>query len=126
MPAIWARDCDFGLECEAATVIGHDNVALDVARILAEATGELRRTDIARHALEALAESRVREIRVVGRGKPSQAKFTARSNVISSTWGAAGRRSTRETFAPEDFTPENPQDPGLVEKLSLLGAFSQK
>jgi ferredoxin--NADP+ reductase len=126
VPAIWARDCDFGLDCEAATVIGHGNVALDVARILAEATGELRRTDIARHALEALAESRIREIRVVGRGKPSQAKFTARSNVISSTWGPAGRRSTRETSRRRTSRRKNPQDPGLVEKLSLLRALSQQ
>ena len=72
------RDCHFDLGCEAATVIGHGNVALDVARILAKTADELRRTDIARHALEVLAESRIREIHVVGRGKPSQAKFTAK------------------------------------------------
>ena len=41
------RDCYFDLDCEAATVIGHGNVALDVARILAKTADELRRTDIA-------------------------------------------------------------------------------
>ena len=30
------RDCHFDFGCEAATVIGHGNVALDVARILAK------------------------------------------------------------------------------------------
>ena len=39
---------------------------------------ELKHTDIAGHALEALAESRVREIHVIGRRGPAQAKFTNR------------------------------------------------
>jgi ferredoxin--NADP+ reductase len=77
------RDCHFDLGCGAATVIGHGNVALDVARILAKTADELRRTDIARHALEVLAESRICEIHVVGRGKPSQAKFAAFSQQVS-------------------------------------------
>jgi hypothetical protein len=37
---------------------------------------ELRTTDIAEHALQELAESRVREIHVIGRRGPAQAKFT--------------------------------------------------
>ena len=72
------RDVHFDLDCEAATIIGHGNVALDVARILAKTADELRRTDIARHALEVLAESRVREIHIVGRGRPAQARFSAK------------------------------------------------
>ena len=35
------RDCHFDLGCDAATVIGHGNVALDVARILAKTADEL-------------------------------------------------------------------------------------
>jgi ferredoxin--NADP+ reductase len=44
--------------------------------MLALTVGELRNTDICRHALDALAESRVREIHLVGRRGPVQAKFT--------------------------------------------------
>src|ERR1700730_14883914 len=55
------RDHHFDLNHEGATVIGHGNVALDVARILAKTADELRRTDIASHALEVLAESHIRE-----------------------------------------------------------------
>ena len=120
------RDCDFDLDCEAATVIGHGNVALDVARILAKTADELRRTDIARHALEVLAESRIREIHVVGRGKPSQAKFTAKELRDFLDLGACETTVDPRDVAPDDFTPENPQDPELVEKLSLLRAFSQQ
>lgn len=71
------RDCTFDLSGEAAVVIGVGNVAMDVARILAKTVDELKSTDIAVHALEALAESRIREIHLVGRRGPAQAAFTA-------------------------------------------------
>ncbi len=70
------RERVFDLSCETAVIIGQGNVAADVARILATPVDELRHTDIAEHALLALAESRLREIHVVGRRGPAQAKFT--------------------------------------------------
>lgn len=45
----------FNLDTDRAVVIGNGNVALDVARVLATNVDALRRTDIADHALEALA-----------------------------------------------------------------------
>jgi ferredoxin/flavodoxin---NADP+ reductase len=72
------RDRVFDLSQEVAVVVGHGNVAADVARILLQPADELRRTDIAAHALEALAESKVREVHLVGRRGPAQAKFTTR------------------------------------------------
>jgi ferredoxin/flavodoxin---NADP+ reductase len=72
------RDRVFDLSQEVAVIIGQGNVAADVCRILAKTVDELRHTDIAEHALEALAASRVREIYVVGRRGPAQAKFTAK------------------------------------------------
>jgi ferredoxin--NADP+ reductase len=70
------RDLEFDLSCSVAVVIGNGNVALDVARMLALTTEELARTDIADHALEALAESRIEEIIVLGRRGPVQAAYT--------------------------------------------------
>ncbi len=70
-------DATFDLSCEAAVIIGHGNVAVDVARILAKTPDELRHTDIAEHALDALAGSKVRTIHIVGRRGPAQAKFTS-------------------------------------------------
>jgi ferredoxin/flavodoxin---NADP+ reductase len=64
------------LSAERAVVIGNGNVALDVARMLVLAPAELAPTDTADHALEVLAESRVREVVVVGRRGPAQAAFT--------------------------------------------------
>src|SRR5690606_11226369 len=70
------RDRVFDLSQEVAVIIGQGNVAMDVSRILAKTADELRGTDIAQHALDVLAESKVREIHLIGRRGPVQAKFT--------------------------------------------------
>jgi ferredoxin--NADP+ reductase len=70
------RDLSFDLSQERVAVVGVGNVAVDVARILARSIEELERTDIADHALEALRQSRVREIYLLGRRGPAQAAFT--------------------------------------------------
>jgi ferredoxin--NADP+ reductase len=72
------RDRSFDLSSEVAVIIGQGNVAIDVARILSKSVDELRNTDIAEHALDALADSRVREIHVIGRRGPAQASFTSK------------------------------------------------
>jgi ferredoxin--NADP+ reductase len=72
------RDLEFDFSSESAIIIGQGNVAIDVCRILAKSVDELRKTDIAAHALEALAESRIREIHLIGRRGPVQARFTTK------------------------------------------------
>ncbi|MBK9974390.1 MAG: FAD-dependent oxidoreductase [Planctomycetes bacterium] len=64
------------LDIEGVVVVGVGNVAMDVARILAKSPQELATTDIADHALAALSKSRVKDIYVLGRRGPAQAKFT--------------------------------------------------
>ena len=71
-----AAALQFDLSQEVAMVVGHGNVAIDVCRILAKPVSELRKTDIAKHALEVLESSRVSEIHLVGRRGPVQARFT--------------------------------------------------
>ncbi|MCI0481245.1 MAG: FAD-dependent oxidoreductase, partial [Candidatus Dadabacteria bacterium] len=70
------RDLQFDLSQEVAAVVGVGNVAIDVARILCRTVDELRQTDIAEHALEALSRSRIREVYLLGRRGPAQAAFT--------------------------------------------------
>ncbi len=70
------RDRSFDLSAEVAVIVGQGNVAADVARMLAKPVDDLRGTDISEHALDALAGSRVREIHIIGRRGPAQAKFT--------------------------------------------------
>jgi ferredoxin--NADP+ reductase len=69
-------DLRFDLSGERVVVIGAGNVALDVARMLVLTREELAVTDVADHALEALASSSVREVVVVARRGPAQAAFT--------------------------------------------------
>jgi ferredoxin--NADP+ reductase len=71
------RELEFDLSAERAVVIGNGNVAADVTRMLTLSPAELGRTDVADHALEALRESRIREVVVLGRRGPAQAAFTS-------------------------------------------------
>jgi ferredoxin--NADP+ reductase len=66
----------FDLSARRAVVIGNGNVALDIGRMLVLEPDELRTTDVADHALEALERSRVEEVVVLGRRGPAQAAFT--------------------------------------------------
>jgi len=71
------REFDFDLpNAKSVAVIGVGNVAMDVTRIMARSQDELKVTDIADYALEALAESGIEEIYVFGRRGPAQAAFT--------------------------------------------------
>ncbi len=69
-------DRTFDFSSRRAVVIGNGNVALDLARILTADPEELAHTDIADHALDALRHSNIREVLVLGRRGPAQAKFT--------------------------------------------------
>jgi ferredoxin--NADP+ reductase len=71
------RDLEFDLSAKCAVVIGNGNVAADVTRLLTLSARELERTDVADHALEALRESRIEEVVVLGRRGPAQAAFTS-------------------------------------------------
>ena len=71
------RELEFDLSSRRAVVIGNGNVAADVARLLMRSTDELERTDVADHALEALRESAIEEVVVLGRRGPAQAAFTS-------------------------------------------------
>jgi ferredoxin--NADP+ reductase len=68
----------FTLDAESVAVIGVGNVAVDVARILARDPRELRETDVSQPVLDALMASKVREVHMIGRRGPAQAKFTTK------------------------------------------------
>ena len=72
------RDRTFDLSHENAVVIGQGNVAADVSRILSKTVDELKTTDIAQHTLDVLAESKIKNVYVIGRRGPAQAKFTSK------------------------------------------------
>ena len=70
------RHLEFDLSQERVAVFGVGNVAVDVCRIFCRTIEELETTDIADYALEALRQSRVKEVYMLGRRGPAQAAFT--------------------------------------------------
>ena len=70
------QQLEFDLSHERAVVIGNGNVALDVARMLALTPEELAPTDTTEAAIEAINDSGIKEILVVGRRGPVQAAWT--------------------------------------------------
>uniref|UniRef100_A0AAQ5X3Q3 NADPH:adrenodoxin oxidoreductase, mitochondrial n=1 Tax=Amphiprion ocellaris TaxID=80972 RepID=A0AAQ5X3Q3_AMPOC len=70
------RELSPDLSCETAVILGQGNVALDVARILLSPIDSLKKTDITQPALEALAQSQVRRVLIVGRRGPMQIACT--------------------------------------------------
>ncbi|XP_022900453.2 NADPH:adrenodoxin oxidoreductase, mitochondrial [Onthophagus taurus] len=72
------EDKDLKIDLKKSTVVifGQGNVAIDVARILLTPIDVLKRTDMTQHAIEALSESQINEIYLIGRRGPLQAAFT--------------------------------------------------
>jgi ferredoxin/flavodoxin---NADP+ reductase len=70
------QQLSFDLSVERAVVVGNGNVALDVARMLALTRDELAGTDTTDPAIEAISQSGIREIVVLGRRGPVQASWT--------------------------------------------------
>ncbi len=110
------------LDTADTLVIGNGNVALDVARILAKTPEEFASSDIVRHARDALANSHVRTIRLLGRRGPHQIAMTPKE---LGELGHLARAAPR--VDPSDF-PDIGADallePGMRKSVSLLRAFA--
>jgi ferredoxin--NADP+ reductase len=70
------RDLDPDLNTPAACVIGNGNVAIDVARVLLKTAEEMADSDLADHAADAIRAAPLRDVYLIGRRGPVQAKFT--------------------------------------------------
>lgn len=64
------------LSSETAVILGQGNVALDIARMLLSPLELLKKTDVTQPALEALSQSRVKKVLLIGRRGPLQVAFT--------------------------------------------------
>ncbi|MGR6430044.1 FAD-dependent oxidoreductase [Rhizobium sp. PAMB 3174] len=119
------RDQTFDFSGERAVVIGHGNVALDVARILLKTPEELRHTDIAGHALEALAQSRIREVHLVGRGGPAGTRFSAKELQEFGTLADCDPGVAESDLGIDPFALPQAADPERKIAVGLLEAFSR-
>ncbi|MDX6231409.1 MAG: ferredoxin/flavodoxin---NADP+ reductase [Nocardioidaceae bacterium] len=107
------------LSGERAVIVGNGNVALDVARILATPAHDLKSTDIAPHALAALADSNIRQVVVLGRRGPAQAAFTTPELV-----GLVQHPSFDVTVRPEEIALDPASQvavdkPGSMDEMKL-------
>ena len=64
------------LNTDTAIIIGNGNVAIDCARILVKTIKELESTDITQYAIDTLKNSSIKNIYIIGRRGPLDAKFT--------------------------------------------------
>lgn len=70
------RDLVPVLDTPAAVVIGNGNVAIDVARVLVKTAAEMAESDLPEFAARAIQASPIRDVYLVGRRGPVEAKFT--------------------------------------------------
>ncbi len=105
-----------------AVVIGMGNVALDVARILAKTEAEFEGADIVSHALDALMQSNIQKITIVGRRGPHQIMMTPKE---------LGELAMLERASPrvdKDDLPDEGEDlllePGLRKSVTHLRSFA--
>ena len=119
----------FDLSQENVAIVGVGNVAMDVARILCKTHDELAGTDMADYALEALKNSKVKNVYLLGRRGPAQAAFTAPEiKEMGEFIDADVTISTEEATMDADsvaFMAANP-DKNVDKNLAYITEYSQR
>jgi len=110
------------LHGHTVAVVGHGNVALDVARILAKLAHEFEGSDIAAHALDALGLSQVRRIVLLGRRGPHQIAMTPKELGELGHLARAAPLVDPSAFPPEEV--DATLDPGQRKSVALLRGFA--
>jgi len=114
-------DLDPPLGGTHAAVIGNGNVALDCARILSKTRSEFEGSDIVGHALDALDQSAIRTITILGRRGPHQIAMTPKE------LGELGHLAAAVPVVDgADFPPAAADDalePGQRKSISILREF---
>ncbi len=115
-------DLDPPLGAPGAVVVGNGNVALDVARILSKTREEFSGADIVSHALDALDQSGIKRVTLLGRRGPHQIAMTPKE------LGELGHLTrARPAVEPADLPPEADDallEPGMRKSVTHLRAFA--
>jgi NADPH-dependent glutamate synthase beta subunit-like oxidoreductase len=109
------------LDGNHVAVIGNGNVALDCARILSKNHHEFEGSDIVGHALEALDQSAVQTVTILGRRGPHQISMTPKE------LGELGHlEAATPVVDPADFPPaeaDEALEPGHRKSITILREF---
>ncbi|MBH5322377.1 FAD-dependent oxidoreductase [Aurantiacibacter sediminis] len=115
-------DLDPDLSGDTAVVIGMGNVALDVARMLAKTTEELSGSDLVAHARQALRQSKIERIVILGRRGPHQIMMTPKE------LGELGELHRAAPHVDPDDLPDIGEDamlePGLRKSVNLIREYA--
>lgn len=115
------KDLNPPLDGQSVAIIGNGNVALDVARILAKTEAEFIGSDIVTHALDALKQSQITKITLLGRRGPHQIAMTPKE------LGELGHlERARPVVSPVDFPDEGDDamlEPGMRKSVTHLRDF---
>ena len=105
-----------------AVVVGMGNVALDVARILSKTEDEFAGSDIVTHALDALRNSSLESVTILGRRGPHQIMMTPKE---------LGELMQLERASPQVESADLPPldddavlEPGMRKSVTLLREFA--
>ncbi|MGB3721208.1 MAG: FAD-dependent oxidoreductase [Pacificimonas sp.] len=110
------------LDHSTAVVIGNGNVAIDCARILAKTPEELESSDIVAHAADALAESKIRHIHILGRRGPHQVSFTPKELGEMGKLERASSVAEASAFPP--IEADDALEPGQRKVVGFLRDFT--
>jgi ferredoxin--NADP+ reductase len=120
-------DLPIDLGVDAAAVVGIGNVAIDVARVLARDPDELARTDISDGALAALRASRIRDVYLLARRGPVQAKCSpAELKELAQMEGVDLVVSPRDLELDRASADELAGDPQGQKNLEILRAAAAR
>ena len=105
-----------------AVVVGMGNVALDVARILSKTEDEFAGSDIVTHALDALRNSRLESVTILGRRGPHQIMMTPKELGELMQLARASPQVESAVLPPLD--DDAVLEPGMRKSVTLLREFA--
>ncbi|KAF6209492.1 hypothetical protein GE061_015239 [Apolygus lucorum] len=121
------KDLEVDLSSETVVVLGQGNVAVDVSRILLSPIDLLKVTDITEYSLQALSQSKVKTVYLIGRRGPLQAAFTIKELREMTKLPGVQTLLQKEHFAgTENIIPNLPRARKRLSELLVTTASKEQ
>lgn len=106
---------DFNLSTGRAVIVGNGNVALDIARLLTADPSIREGSDMADYAIDAIGNSNIKEVIVLGRRGPAEAAFTSPELL-----GLLSTAGINVTVSSDDLENARPHDDTGAFKIEVM------